>query len=152
MKKIILVFLLLAINVSALDFDTSKENYKTSLVSNDEEIRLSDGVFERKLSFLRLTDDNILLKNDNGDVLLIGLGNKKQVDLDSDRLSDVEITYNSFSNGMAEIGLRKVEANVIIEEDKDEVDIKKITLWIGGFVLILIIFSLIKKIKSRKYY
>lgn len=151
--KICLILITL-VNVNALDFDTSESTYITSFVENNEIIKLSDDVFERNFEILRITNENILLKNDKGDVLLIDLNENKQIDIDDDGFQDVEIKYNSFNNGKAEIGLRKLEnTNKLINEPaKENNKIKKITYWIIWFLIFLIVIYAIKKIRNRKYY
>lgn len=157
MKKFyiyVLVWSILVYNINALDFDTSVDSYKTNFISNNEIIKLNDGIFERKLEILRMTNDNILLKQDSGNVLLIDLKKNKQIDLDDNGFGDVEISFNSFENGKAEIGLRKLSENInkIKEPVKEDSKAKKITFWILGFILFLIVIYIIKKIKNRKYY
>ena len=140
-------------NVNALDFDTSEDTYTSNFVGNNEIIKLRDGIFERDLNFLRITNENILLKEDDGNVLLIEINKNKQIDINDDGFNDVELSYNSFDNGRAEIGLKKLEnINKIKEPIKENNKIKKITYWILGFILFLIAIYIIKKIKNRKYY
>ncbi|MBS3157609.1 hypothetical protein J4442_05580 [Candidatus Woesearchaeota archaeon] len=147
------LILIILTNVNALDFDTSEDTYTSNFVENNEIIKLRDGIFERDLNFLRITNENILLKEDDGNVLLIEINKNKQIDINDDGFNDVELSYNSFDNGRAEIGLKKLEnINKIKEPIKENNKIKKITYWILGFILFLIAIYIIKKIKNRKYY
>jgi len=113
-----------------LDFDTSEDTYTSNFVENNEIIKLRDGIFERDLNFLRITNENILLKEDDGNVLLIEINKNKQIDINDDGFNDVELSYNSFDNGRAEIGLKKLE------------NIKAINLFYYVFLILLFLFYL----------
>ena len=155
MKKFyiyILVWSILIYNISALDFDTSTDSYKTSFISNEEDIKLSDGVFERKLEILRITNDNILLKQDNNEVLLIEVKKSRKIDLNGDGFQDVEISFNSYENEKAGIGLRKLSEKPLENKIVNENKIDNTTKYLTTFVIFLFVLYLAKKWKNRKYY
>lgn len=147
-----LVWSVLIYNINALDFDTSIDSYKTSFIFNEEDIRLRDGVFERKLEVLRITNDNILLKQDNNEVLLIEIKKSRKIDLNGDGFQDVEISFNSFENEKAGIGLRKLSGKPLENKIVNENKIDNTTKYLIAFVIFLFILYLIKKCKNRKYY
>lgn len=154
MKRFYVYILILGVlyNVNALDFDTSVDSYKTNFISDNEIIKLSDGVFERKLEILRMTNENILLKQDNNEVLLIEIKKSRKMDLNDDGFYDMEISFNSFENERAEIGLIKLSEKPLEAKNNNENKIDNTTKYLIVLVVFLFILYLIKKWKNRKYY
>jgi len=159
-----IILFLLSFNVKAFDFDTSKEDYKANFFSAEDSVKLSDGKFEKNLEILRVTRDNVLVKQDSGEIFLINFNESKEVDLDSDGFGDVKISFNSYDNGKAELALSKLK---LPDESIDglnnpgvneENKLKKFTYYLLGFVILLLALYLIKKLlkvlirKFRKYY
>ncbi len=164
----LIILFLLSFNVNAVNFDISKEDYKTNFFSAEDVIKLSDGKFEKNLEFLRVTSDNVLVKQDSGEIFLISFNESKEVDLDSDGFGDVKISFSSYDNGRAELALSKLKLSDELSNESidslnnpdvsEENKLKKPTYYLLDFVILLLALFLIKKLlkilirKFRKYY
>lgn len=99
-----------------------------------------------------MTNENILLKQDNNEVLLIEIKKSRKMDLNDDGFYDMEISFNSFENERAEIGLIKLSEKPLETKIVNENKIDNTTKYLIAFVIFLFVLYLIKKWRTRRYY
>jgi len=113
--KYLIIFLLVISSTLAFTYNPAN-NFQTFSLKKADTLNLN----QERLEVIRITPQNLVLRNLENNILLFNIGEEKTFDINNDNFADISIELNTISNSIAEIAITPLK-DAISSSDIEEI-------------------------------